>query len=254
MSKIKVGAWRDDKSGPMQVISGPIGKERVHYEAPATGRLGKEMTRFLAWLNKDDGTDMVLRAGLAHLWFVTIHPFDDGNGRVARAIADMMLARSEKSAQRFYSMSGQIRRERKAYYDILEATQRGELDITRWLAWFLDCVGRAIDDAETLSTAILAKARFWDIHVAVAFNDRQRQIVNQLLNGFEGKLNSSKWAKLGKCSQDTALRDIEDLVRKGILQKDPAGGRSTSYSLRKPAADRLKKLPAPDMRGAGGVG
>jgi Fic family protein len=241
MSKIKVGAWRDDKSGPMQVISGAIGKERVHYEAPPAGRLGKEMTKFLTWFNKDDGTDPVLRAGVAHLWFVTIHPFDDGNGRIARAIADMMLARSEKSAQRFYSMSAQIRRERNAYYHILEATQRGELDITRWLAWFLDCLGRAIDDAETLSATVLAKARFWDIHAAVTFNERQRKIVNQLLNGFEGKLTSSKWAKLAKCSQDTALRDIEDLVQKGILRKDPAGGRSTSYSLRKPEADRQKK-------------
>jgi Fic family protein len=241
MSKIMVGAWRNDKSGPMQVVSGPIGKERVHYEAPGAARLGREMTKFLAWLNKDDGMDLVLKAGIAHLWFVTIHPFDDGNGRIARAIADMMLARSEKSAQRFYSMSAQIRQERKAYYDILEATQKGALDITRWLTWFLECLGRAIDDAETLSAAVLAKARFWNSHAAVAFNERQRKIVHQLLLGFEGKLTSSKWAKLTKCSQDTALRDIEDLVRKGILQKDPAGGRSTSYSLREPSRDRQKK-------------
>jgi Fic family protein len=240
MSKITVGAWRDDKSGSMQVVSGPIGNERVHYEAPGAARLGREMTKFLAWLNKDNGTDLVIKAGIAHLWFVTIHPFDDGNGRIARAIADMMLARSEKSAQRFYSMSAQIRQERKAYYDILEATQKGELDITRWLTWFLDCLGRAIDDVETLSAAVLAKARFWDSHAAVAFNERQRKIVNQLLNGFEGKLTSSKWAKLAKCSQDTALRDIEDLVRKGILQKGPAGGRSTSYSLCEPSCDRQK--------------
>jgi len=224
----------------MQVVSGPIGKERVHYEAPGAARLAREMTKFLAWLNKDDGTDLVIKAGIAHLWFVTIHPFDDGNGRIARAIADMMLARSEKSAQRFYSMSARIRQERKAYYDILEAMQKGELDITRWLAWFLDCLGRAIDDAETLSAAVLAKAQFWDIHASVAFNERQRKIVNQLLNSFEGKLTSSKWAKLTKCSQDTSLRDIEDLVQKGILQKDPAGGRSTSYSLREPSRDRQK--------------
>ena len=240
MSKITVGAWRDDKSAPMQVVSGPIGKERVHYEAPGAARLAREMTKFLAWLNKDDGTDLVIKAGIAHLWFVTIHPFDDGNGRIARAIADMMLARSEKSAQRFYSMSARIRQERRAYYDILEAMQKGELDITRWLAWFLDCLGRAIDDAETLSAAVLAKAQFWDIHASVAFNERQRKIVNQLLNSFEGKLTSSKWAKLTKCSQDTSLRDIEDLVQKGILQKDPAGGRSTSYSLREPSRDRQK--------------
>jgi Fic family protein len=233
MSKIKVGAWRDDTSGPMQVVSGPIGKKRVHYEAPSAGRLGKEMTTFVSWLNKDDGTDLVLKAGIAHLWFVTIHPFDDGNGRIARAIADMMLARSERSAQRFYSMSAQIRQERKAYYVILEATQKGALDITSWLEWFLDCLGRTIDSAETMSAAVLAKARFWDIHAGAAINERQRKIVNQLLNGFEGKLTSSKWAKLMKCSQDTALRDIDDLVRKEILVKDVGGGRSTSYSLAK---------------------
>jgi len=231
MSKIKVGTWRDDKTGPMQVISGAIGKERVHYEAPRTGRLRGEMKKFLDWFNQKDSADLVLKAGIAHLWFVTIHPFDDGNGRIARAIADMVLARSEESAQRFYSMSAQIQQERKAYYDILEATQKGDLDITDWLQWFLDCLSRAFARAETTLAAVLRKARFWDQYAATAFNDRQRKMINQLLNGFEGKLTSSKWAKLAKCSQDTALRDIEDLVRKKVLKRDAAGGRSTSYSL-----------------------
>jgi Fic family protein len=235
MSKIKVAGWRDDKSGPMQVVSGAIGRERVHYEAPAAGRLRHEMKRFLDWFEEDGSTDLVLKAGIAHLWFVTIHPFDDGNGRIARAIADMVLARSEESPQRFYSMSAQIRQERKAYYDILEATQKGDLDITSWLEWFLDCLSRAFERAETILATVLDKARFWDRHANVAFNGRQRKIVNQLLNGFEGKLTSSKWAKLAKCSQDTALRDIEDLVQKKVLKKDGAGGRSTSYSLAKVA-------------------
>ena len=231
MTKITVGAWRDDQSGPMQVVSGPMGKEKIHYQAPGASRLKREMKKFLDWFNKDDGTDLVLKAGIAHLWFVTIHPFDDGNGRIARAITDMMLARSEKSAQRFYSMSAQIRQERKAYYDILERTQKGDLEITPWLEWFLDCLNRAFDGAETTLAAVLKKARFWDVHKSMSFNDRQRKIINQLLNGFEGKLTSSKWAKLAKCSQDTALRDIEDLVTKDVLVKDVAGGRSTSYSL-----------------------
>ena len=231
MMKITVGAWRDDKSGPMQVVSGAIGKERVHYEAPEAMRLKTEMDKFLEWFNKDDSMDLVLKAGIAHLWFVTIHPFDDGNGRIARAIADMALARSEKSAQRFYSMSAQIRQERKAYYEILEATQKADLEITRWLEWFLDCLNRAFDRAETTLATVLRKARFWEQHAGTSFNDRQRNLINQMLNGFEGKLTSSKWAKLTKCSHDTALRDIEDLVRKGVLVKDAAGGRSTSYSL-----------------------
>jgi Fic family protein len=231
MARITVGGWRSDASGAMRVVSGAFGKERVHYEAPGAGRLDKEMKRFLAWFNRDSGMDLVLKAGTAHLWFLTIHPFDDGNGRIARAIADMLLARSERSAQRFYSMSAQIREERKAYYAILESRQKGTLDITRWLEWFLECLGRAIARAETTLAAILGKARFWEVQAGVVLNDRQRRIVNQLLDGFEGKLTSSKWAKLARCSQDTALRDIEDLVREGILIKDAAGGRSTSYSL-----------------------
>ncbi len=231
MSKINVGAWRDDKKGPMQVVSGPIGKERVHYEAPVAARLRGEMKKFLDWFEKDASTDLVLKAGLAHLWFVTIHPFDDGNGRIARAIADMVLARSERSPQRFYSMSAQIQQERKSYYEILEATQKGDIDVTRWLEWFLVCLGRAFDRAETILAAVLIKARFWDRFAATEFNERQRSMINRLLNDFEGKLTSSKWAKIEKCSQDTALRDIEDLLRKHVLTKDSAGGRSTSYSL-----------------------
>ena len=233
MSKIRVAAWRDDKSGPMQVISGPFGKERVHYEAPAADRLREEMKEFLAWFEKDNSIDLVLKAGVAHLWFVTIHPFDDGNGRIARAIADMVLARSEQSSQRFYSMSAQIRHERRTYYEILEATQKGDVDITHWLEWFLDCLGRAFDRAAAILATVLSKARFWDRFATTEFNERQRKMLNRLLDGFEGKLTSSKWAKLMKCSHDTALRDIEDLIEKKVLVKDAAGGRSTSYSLAK---------------------
>ena len=231
MTKIRAGAWRDDSSGPMQVVSGPIGRERVHYEAPAAENVDAEMRTFLDWFNKGEPTELVLKAGIAHLWFVTIHPFDDGNGRIARAIADLMLARSERSAQRFYSMSAQIREERKAYYDILEATQKGDLDITSWLEWFLGCLDRAFDGAETILATVMKKARFWETHAGESFNDRQRAVVNRLLNGFEGKLTNAKYAKLAKCSSDTALRDIDDLMKRGILTRDAAGGRSTSYSL-----------------------
>lgn len=231
MTRIRVGAWRGDSAGAMQVVSGPIGREKVHYEAPVAKRLKREMQAFLAWFNGPETTDPVLKAGIAHLWFATIHPFDDGNGRIARAIADMALARSENSSQRFYSMSAQIRAERKTYYDILEKTQKGDLDITAWLEWFLDCLDRAFDGAETILAGVLKKARFWELHAGERFNDRQRKILNRVLDGFEGKLTSSKWAALGKTSQDTASRDIDDLVKRGILVKEPAGGRSTSYSL-----------------------
>ena len=233
ISKIRVGAWRDDAKGPMQVVSGPIGRERVHYEAPTADRLRDEMKKFVDWFEKDRSTNLVLKAGVAHLWFVTIHPFDDGNGRIARAIADMVLARSENTPQRFYSMSAQIRQERKDYYEILEATQKGDLDITPWLEWFLDCLGRAFERSETILGAVLGKKRFWERFASVEFNERQRTVINRLLNGFDGKLTSSKWAKLAKCSHDTALRDIEDLMLKKVLVKDAAGGRSTSYSLGK---------------------
>ena len=239
MSRIDVGTWRKDKNGPMQVVSGPIGKERVHYQAPPAARLRGEMKRFLDWFEKENSTDPVLKAGVAHLWFVTIHPFEDGNGRMARAIADMLLARSEQSPQRFYSMSAQIRQERKTYYEILEATQKGNLDITRWLEWFLACLDRAFDHSETILAAVLNKARFWDRFAGTEFNERQRSMIDRLLNHFEGKLTSSKWATLEKCSQDTALRDIEDLIRTGVLKKDSSGGRSTSYSLAKIRLDAL---------------
>lgn len=231
MRRITVAAWRDDKSGPMQVISGPVGRERVHYEAPEAARLAGEMKTFLAWFNGEARIDPVLKAGVAHLRFVTIHPFDDGNGRIARAIAEMQLARSEDSAQRFYSMSAQIRQERKAYYGILERTQKGDLDITAWLAWYLACLWRAFDRAEGILAGVLKKARFWETHAADPLNERQRAMLNRLLDGFEGKLTSSKWAKIAKCSPDTALRDITDLVQRGILARDGVGGRSTSYSL-----------------------
>jgi Fic family protein len=231
MSKIRVGAWRDDKSGPMQVISGPIGHERVHYQAPPAEKVDREMRAFLAWFNGKEAIDPVLGAAISHLWFVTIHPFEDGNGRIARAIADMALARSEQSPRRFYSMSSQIRVERKAYYDVLEATQKGGLDVTPWIEWFLGCLDRAFDGAEIVLASVLKKARFWELHAGENLNGRQRAIINRLFNGFEGKLTSSKYAVLAKCSQDTASRDIDDLVKSGILVKEAGGGRSTSYSL-----------------------
>jgi len=232
MHKITVGAWRNDTTGPMEVVSGPMGRERVHYEAPAAPLVEAAMKRFLEWANHPDSTDPVLRSAIAHLWFVTIHPFDDGNGRIARAIADWILAKSENSPQRFYSMSTQIRLERDAYYDILEKTQKATLDITSWLAWFLGCLDRALTATETTLASVLRKARFWDKHRGTPINDRQRLMLNKILDGFEGKLTSSKWAQLTKCSQDTAHRDIQDLIEQDILVKDPAGGRSTTYSLR----------------------
>lgn len=231
MVKIRVGAWREDSSGPMQVVSGPYGKEYVHYVAPPAERLDTEISAFLDWFNRKSDMDQVLKASLAHLWFVTIHPFDDGNGRIARAIADMALARSEKSSQRFYSMSAQIRLERNAYYDTLEATQKRSMNVTDWQVWSLDCLTRAIEGAQETLSSVLFKARFWDKFTAVALNERQIKVINRMLNGFEGKLTSSKWAKLAKCSQDTAYRDILDLMERRVLKKNPGGGRSTSYDL-----------------------
>jgi Fic family protein len=231
MNKIIVGAWRTAESGPMQVVSGPIGREHIHYEAPEAARLPDEMKAFLAWFDATQDIDPVIKAAVAHLWFVTIHPFEDGNGRIARAITDMVLARSEQCAERFYSMSAQIRLERESYYNVLEATQKGELDISEWLEWFLDCLGRAFGRADTILSNVLQKARFWKKHRDQNFNDRQRAMISRLLDGFEGKFNTSKWARLTKSSQDTALRDIDDLIAKGILTKDAAGGRSTAYSL-----------------------
>ena len=231
MRAIKVGGFREDKSGPMQVVSGPIGREKVHYEGPPAARVPKEIKKFLQWFANPGDTDPLLIAGLAHLWFVTIHPFEDGNGRIARAIADMALARSEKTGQRFYSMSGQIRQDRNEYYGMLERTQRGDTDVTRWQTWFLECLLHAIEGAQNTLSAVLAKARFWERFAKEPLNERQIKVLNRLLDGFEGKLTSSKWAKLTKSSQDTAHRDIMDLVERGALQKDAGGGRSTSYSL-----------------------
>ena len=232
MHRIRVGAWRNNrKDDPMQVVSGPMGKQKVHFEAPEAERLDGEMNRFINWYNENTHLDKVLKAAIAHLWFVTIHPFDDGNGRIARAIMDMQLARADASVQRFYSMSAQIRKERSAYYDILERTQKGSLNITSWLNWFLQCLGRALEATEETLEGVLQKARFWEKNATTIFNERQQLMLNKLLDGFEGKLNTSKWAKITKSSQDTALRDILDLINKGILKKEVGGGRSTSYLL-----------------------
>ncbi|MEN6607862.1 MAG: Fic family protein [Bryobacteraceae bacterium] len=232
MTKIRVGVWRDDGAGPMQVVSGPAGREHVHFEAPAATRLDAEMGVFLNWFNENTDIDAVLKAGLAHLWFVTLHPFDDGNGRIARAISDMVLARSEQTSQRFYSMSAQIREERGDYYDILERTQKGSMDVTLWMEWFLGCLDRAIEGAHRTLSVVLWKARFWESAATVSISTRQRLVLNRLLDGFDGKLTTSKWAKLAKCSQDTALRDILYLVEQGVLVRNPEGGRSTSYNLK----------------------
>lgn len=231
MRKIAVGAWRKDAGGPMHVVSGPIGRENVHFEAPSAARVDEEMREFLRWYNRADESDLVIKAAIAHLWFVTIHPFDDGNGRIARALTDLLLARSEKSSQRSYSMSAQIQREREDYYALLERTQKGDLDITLWIGWFLDCLGRAFQGAEATSAAVMVKASFWERHREAPLNERQRSLVNKALDGLNGKLTSSKWAKIAKCSTDTALRDIDGLIALGILRKDEFGGRSTSYSL-----------------------
>ncbi len=239
LSRINVAGWRDDAHGPMQVVSGPVGRQRVHYEAPPADRLEAEMERFLAWANATPGEPPLIQAGLAHLWFVSLHPFDDGNGRIARAIGDLFLARADGSPQRFYSLSAQIQRERKAYYDILEHSQKGTLDVTDWLAWFLDTLHRAIGQAQLTLDAVLAKARFWQGVAGVPINERQVKLLNRLLDGFDGKLTSSKWAAIAKCSPDTALRDINELVVRGVLRKASAGGRSTHYELdQAPQEDR----------------
>lgn len=231
LSKITVGAHRDDANGPMQVVSGPAGRQRVHFEAPPAEGLEAEMNRFLDWINRGPDELLLIRAGLGHLWFVTLHPFDDGNGRIARAIGDLLLARADRSPQRFYSLSAQIQRERKAYYDILERTQKGTLDVTEWLAWFLATLHRAIDQAQHALDAVLIKGRFWQQIAGRPMNERQVKLVNRLLDGFDGKLTSSKWAAIAKCSPDTALRDINELVTQGVLRKSASGGRSTSYEL-----------------------
>lgn len=232
-NKIVVGDWRDNQKGSMQVVSGAMGKERVHFEAPEAERLEQEMNLFLKWFAEDNLTDVVLKSAIAHLYFVTIHPFDDGNGRIARAIADMQLAQSDGDNQRFYSMSAQIRLERNAYYNMLEKAQRGNLDVTEWLLWYLDCLDRALNATDETLQRVLKKTKFWDKHHDVAINERQRLLINKLFDGFDGKLTSSKWAKIAKCSADTALRDINDLIGKGVLEKEDAGGRSTGYILKK---------------------
>ncbi len=231
MYKIVVGAWRNDTTGPMQVFSGGIGRERVHFQAPDAVVLNQEMDAFLQWFNQADRLDPVIKAALAHLWFVTIHPFDDGNGRIARAIADMQLSRADGNTQRFYSMSAQIRLERSRYYAMLEQTQKGSLDITEWLLWFLDCLYSALQMTDQTLARVLAKATFWERHRTTPLNARQRLMINKLFDGFDGNLNTAKWAKITKCSSDTALRDIQNLVALGIMQKKEAGGRSTNYEL-----------------------
>lgn len=237
MSRINVGTWRTDADGPMQVVSGPLGRQRVHFEAPAAKRVDADMRAFLAWLNAPEPvaggsmTPPLLKAGLAHLWFVTVHPFDDGNGRIARAIGDMLLARADGSPQRFYSLSAQIQRERNAYYAILENTQKQSMDVTEWLAWFLATLRRAVDHANEVLDKVLAKTNYWQRWGAEPLNERQAKLLNRLLDGFEGKLTTTKWAAIAKCSPDTALRDITDLLNRNMLRKAPAGGRSTSYEL-----------------------
>lgn len=228
MYRIEVGKYR---TGEMQVVSGAMGKEKIHYEAPKPDRLPNEMQEFFEWINGNTNLDLVLNSAIAHFWFVTIHPFDDGNGRIARAIADMLLARSDNSPQRFYSMSNQILADRKEYYKILEETQRGNGDLTKWLVWYLECLQRALNATEIILESILTKARFWDTHRNTPLNERQQKMLNKILDGFDGKLTSSKWAKIVKCSSDTALRDIQDLIAKGILRKEDKGGRSTNYEL-----------------------
>ena len=231
MYKITVADWRKDTTGPMQVVSRALGKEKVHFQAPDSIKVEKEMNQFLDWLNRDLPIDFVLKAAVAHLWFVTIHPFEDGNGRITRALTDMLLAQSDKTNQRFYSMSAQIRMETKQYYEILEKTQKGGLDITDWMHWFLQCLINALKSTDSLLSKILFKADFWKKHAEAILNERQKKLVNKLLDGFEGKLTSSKWAKIAKCSKDSAVRDINDLIEKNILKKEAAGGRSTAYEL-----------------------
>ncbi len=240
MSKIAVGQWRSDAEGPMQVVSGPVGRRKVHFQAPPADTLAVEMASFLRWANDDTAEHALVKAGLAHLWFVTLHPFGDGNGRIARAIGDLFLARADGSPQRCYSLSAQIQRERKDYYDVLERTQKGTLDVTGWLAWFLGTLGRALHSAHFTIDSVLVKARFWQRWSGTALNERQVKVLNRALDGLEGKLTSSKWASLAKCSPDTALRDITQLLDLGALTKAPGGGRSTAYEL----ADREDAPPA----------
>ena len=233
---IAVGRWRDDATGPMQVVSGPVGRHRIHFQAPPARALPAEMARFLDWANRRTDEPALIKAGLAHLWFVTLHPFDDGNGRIARAVGDLFLARTDGGPQRFYSLSAQIQRECKDYYEVLERTQKGTLDVTGWLSWFLGTFGRAIASAHATLDAVLAKARFWQRWAGTPLNERQAKVLGRLFDGFDGKLTSRKWAAIAKCSPDTALRDINELLAHGVLRKAAAGGRSTHYELNKPPA------------------
>ncbi len=235
LDKFRVGAWRDDTQGPMQVVSGPVGRHKIHYVAPAASRVGSEMGKFLKWFDDDEQEDPLLKAAIAHLWFVTIHPFEDGNGRIGRAIAEMCLARSDGSTQRFYSMSSQILEDRKDYYEVLERTQVGPLDITGWLTWFLGCLDRAIEQSNQITSSAVEKELFWNSlkQRKVSLNDRQTKILNRLFSGFEGKLTRDKWMKITKASSRTALRDIEELIALGVIEQEEAGGRSTSYRLKK---------------------
>ncbi len=232
MYEIITGNWRDDSTGPMQAVSGAMGKEKVHYQAPPAKVIDNEMTGFLNWFNNKKNIDLVLKASIAHLWFVTLHPFEDGNGRITRAITDMLLARSDGLPQRFYSMSAQIQKERKSYYDILEKTQKGKLDITEWINWFLNTLQKAIINSEETLALVIKKHKFWNRYITQIKNERQKKILNKLLDGFTGNLTTSKWAKIAKCSQDTALRDIQNLIDKEILIKSNSGGRSTKYELK----------------------
>ncbi len=232
MYEIIVGNWRDDSTGPMQVVSGAMGNEKVHFQAPPATIIDKEMTVFIDWFNNKKDIDLVLKASIAHLWFVTLHPFEDGNGRIARAVTDMLLALSDGLPQRFYSMSAQIQKDRKSYYDILEKTQKGNLDITEWIYWFLNTLQKSIINSEETLALVIRKHKFWNTYGSVIKNERQRKVLNKLLEGFKGNLTTSKWAKINKCSQDTALRDIQDLMGKGILVKSNFGGRSTKYYLK----------------------
>jgi Fic family protein len=237
MYKIVVAGWRNNaKDDPMQVVSGAMGREMVHFQAPDADVLSSEMANFLDWFNTTHDLDPVLKAAIAHLWFITIHPFEDGNGRIARAISDLQLTRADESPRRYYSMSAQIREERKNYYEVLEQTQKGSLDITVWLEWFLECLDRALSATDQTLASVIRKAKLWENPVTVSLNPRQRLLLNKWLDGFEGKLTSSKWAKIAKCSQDTAVRDIQDLIERGILMKEAAGGRSTSYVLNEPGS------------------
>jgi len=226
--KIDVAKYR---TGEMQVVSGAMGKERIHYQAPSSERVPLEMKRFVDWVNEECDIDAVLKAAIAHLWFVTIHPFDDGNGRIARAIADMLLARADGTPLRFYSMSNIICQRRKSYYDVLERTQHGDGEITEWLLWFLESLDAAISTTETTLSSVMRKATFWEKNSQTDFNPRQRKIINMLFDGFEGNLNTSRWSRICKCSRNTALHDANDLMAKGILRKSESGGRSTSYLL-----------------------